>query len=269
MARLVIATENDPIWALSAWDAAIPALQTHGHEIVAVWGFSPKLGKHEGKAISRWYWQQLCFHEFLSLACFAVLHRTFRLVRKRALTLRALAKRCGVRYYFAQSPNDPVFTRWLRSERVDVLMITVGQVLTQEVLACARVGTINKHAGFLPDNRGLWPFIWARLRGIPQAVTYHVVERAVDAGSILVGPDPIPAAHCASMISFYTEVTRRFAHTMSVAVENLLAGRTKPQPAFEGAPFRLPERSDLRAFRAGGGKIVRWKDILLATKLVP
>ncbi len=56
-------------------------------------------------------------------------------------------------------------------------------ILAPDVVAACRC--INAHPGYLPHVRGLDALKWAVLEGLPIGVTTHVVDRAVDAGTLV------------------------------------------------------------------------------------
>ena len=268
MARLAIATEDDDIWALSAWEQAISRLRAHGHEVIGLWAFEAKLGRHTGRQIPLWYLKQLGFGTVAKLGIFALVHKLVRRLRRRAASLKELARREGMYFQRAITPNDVAFVQWVKRQKVDVLVISLGHILQEPLLEAPAAGIINKHAGALPANRGLWPYVWAVVRGQPQGVTYHAVNAQVDAGPILWQQVPFPPQHCRSMIRFYAEVFRQFGEVMPQAVERLLRQEYLPPSLSQQEPVGLPDKDTLAQFRAKGGVVMRWRDLPQAWKLL-
>lgn len=269
MALLAIATEDDAVWALSAWEQAIGRLRAQGHEVIGLWAFEAKLGPHTGARIPRWYIRHLGLHNVVKLGAFALLHGLARRLRGRPATLKELARCGGMYFQRGATPNDMAFVQWVKRQKVDVLMITLGHILQPPLLEAPLAGIVNKHAGALPANRGLWPYVWAVVRGQPQGVTYHAVDAEVDGGPILWQQTPFPAAYCSSMIRFYAEVYRQFGEVMPVAVERLLRKEFVPPSLPKEDPVGLPDKAVLMEFYEKGGVIVRWRDVWLGWRLVP
>lgn len=269
MAKIAIVTEDDRIWALTAWEQALPLLALQGHVVAGIWGVEPKLSRLRGLNIPLWYLRRMGAYDFAKLAAFKLVHWATRRNRMRPLSLGDMAMGYGLPYFETRTPNDAGFVSWMREQQVDVLLITVGHVLGEEVLAAPRVGVINKHAGLLPANRGLWPYFWAVVEDLPQGVSYHKVTGEVDAGPLLVEHNAIPYDALGSMIGFYAHVYGLFARHMTEAVQLMLAGHYLPQGVgHEARPHRLPDGRAFRQFRRKGGTIIRLRDIALARRMV-
>lgn len=267
MARIAIVSENDGVWGLSAWESTLPLLAQEGHEVVGLWTVESKLGRYRGAGIFEWYVRRLGVVTFAMLAGFAVLHKLARWRGGRPRSLQALAAGAKVAFFETKTPNDAAFVAWLGERGVDILLISVGHILKKEVLQAVKVGVINKHAGLVPANKGLWPYVWAVIKGMPQGVSYHAVTEAVDAGPLLL-QHKAPAEHCGSMIAFYVYVYRLFGQHMTKAVENLLQQQFLSQDkGAEAAAFPLPEAKDFEDFYQRGGVVMRLEDIRLAQAL--
>ncbi len=64
-------------------------------------------------------------------------------------------------------------------------LIAGARILKPRVIEAFPLGIINFHPGLIPQTRGLDAMMWSVHNGIPQAVTAHVIDSRVDAGSIL------------------------------------------------------------------------------------
>ncbi len=268
MARIAVVTENDAVWALTAWERALPLLAHEGHVVAGIWAVEPKLSRYRGKAIALWYLKRLGLFTFGKLAAFACLHRAARWWRQRPMTLEAMARAYGLPYFETASPNDAELVSWLRAEKVEVLLITVGHILLPEVLGAVRVGVINKHAGLLPANKGLWPYFWAVVKGLPQGVSYHRVNEKVDAGALLLRHSQIPEVALRSMIAYYAYVYGLFGQHMAKAVEMLLQHETVQGSGEDASPSPLPDAQAFATFREKGGVVMRISDLGLAVSLL-
>lgn len=62
-----------------------------------------------------------------------------------------------------------------------------GQILSEEVLAIPRMGTVNVHASLLPAYRGSSPVNWALIKGETRTgVTTMMTDKGIDTGDILL-----------------------------------------------------------------------------------
>lgn len=268
MARIAIVTENDGVWGLSAWERTLPLLAEDGHDVAGLWVVPGRLGKMQGMAVPLWYLRVLGVMDFGKLVAFAVVHRLARWRGQRVMTLKAMAEAYGVSYHTADSPNDAALARWVRKQEVEVVLISVGHILKGDILAAPSVGIINKHAGVLPQNKGLWPFVWAVVEGMEQGVSYHVVNERVDAGALLVQDREVPEASKGSMIAFYVYVYGAFGRQMTLAVEKLLRREFVEGMGEDRPASTLPDAEAMARFRNKGGVVMRMKDIGLAVSLL-
>jgi hypothetical protein len=260
--QIAIITERDHVWALSAWERTIPKLRADGHEIVGLWTCPPALGKLRGNAIARWYLNAFGPADFAKLGAFAITAKLRRLIGRRPLSFRSLAKRNGIPFAECPSPNSDAFLSRIGDQKIDALLVTVSYILGESALAAPTRGTINKHAAALPHNRGLFPYFWATLNGTPQGVSYHVVTPGIDEGPLLVQDLSIPPGSLRTMVRFYLYVFRTFPDQIRAAVAALGRAETLPHnttatPSY----FGRPTREDVAAFRRKGGNIITINDI--------
>ena len=82
--------------------------------------------------------------------------------------------------------NSPRMRADLARLRPDLLVLAGIGIVSKEMLAIARLGTVNVHLGLLPWVRGNDVIAHAILRGIPVGLTCHLVDPGIDTGPILV-----------------------------------------------------------------------------------
>jgi hypothetical protein len=270
--KIAVICEDDPVWALSTWERTVPVLRDGGWSIEGVWLCPAILSRHKGRKIHEWYWRTFGAVNFLKLGLFAVTAHASRILGswsgKRAGSFAELSKKHGIRLDSCKGPNDPRFIQWLRDAEIDILVILVGYILKDQVLGAPRLGTVNKHAAVLPANRGLFPYFWARLTGTPQGISFHEVVRGVDEGRLLLQERVSEPDHLASMVAYYWYVFQRFPEMLRDAMAAMRENRFMALPTdVPSEYYGLPTAADMQRFRDQGGKVIRWKDILLATKL--
>tara|TARA_B100001964_G_C14046941_1_gene515203 strand:- start:277 stop:714 length:438 start_codon:yes stop_codon:yes gene_type:complete len=141
-------------------------------------------------------------------------------------------------------------------------------ILKDKTISSPKLGIINKHAALLPANKGLFPYFWARLKNQKQGVSFHMVVRKIDGGKVLA-QEYVPSYHTQSMIDFYFYVYRqRYADMLIESLNRLSSGQHIDQSHNYPASYHgLPTQDDYIKFRKQGGKIIRWRDVLIALKL--
>ena len=272
MTRIAVLCEDDPIWALATWERTLPALAAADLTPLALWVAPPVLGRHTKRAIPRWYLQTFGVVDFVKMGLFAVTARIARIFDKlrgrRAGDFESLSRRHGIAFDRCSSPNDSRFISWLKDSQIDILVIMVGNILNKDILNAPRMGSINKHAAVLPANRGLFPFLWARLADTPQGVTFHEVVEGIDEGRILVQKRFGDASMFISMVGFYFRVFEQYPWMLLTAIHALVDGRFLPPPEdVTSSYFGLPSADDVRRFRERGGVVIAWSDIIKSVHL--
>ena len=98
---------------------------------------------------------------------------------------------------FALANNIPVFQPLkIRDDGIEILKnckpdicvtAAFGQILSEEVLAVPKFGTVNVHASLLPRHRGAAPVQWAILSGDSKTgVTTMLTDKGIDTGDMLL-----------------------------------------------------------------------------------
>ncbi len=267
-ARIAIVTEDDAVWALSGWEQTLLLLAQEGHDVAGIWAVEGKLGPHRGLSILWWYVRHLGVVTTGMLAGFSLLHKIARKCKMRPAGVQALAEQKGISFFKTASPNDAALSAWVREEKIEVLLISVGHILKGDILSAPSAGIINKHAGLLPGNKGLWPYFWAVVEEMKQGVSYHVVNENVDAGALLLQHSDVPQGATGSMIAYYAYVYGLFGQHMTKAVENLLLGQFAAPVGKDAAPRTLPSKEAFARFRGKGGVVMRISDMKLALTLM-
>ncbi|MEJ2482665.1 MAG: formyltransferase family protein [Gemmatimonadota bacterium] len=97
------------------------------------------------------------------------------------------AEREGIPVLQPEKPRGGEFLQEIGALEPDLSVVAAyGHILTDEVLAVARLGSINVHASLLPALRGAAPVNWAIIRGHSHSgVTIMRMVRDLDAGPIL------------------------------------------------------------------------------------
>jgi methionyl-tRNA formyltransferase len=65
-----------------------------------------------------------------------------------------------------------------------IVTVYWAHLISTEVIAAARRGTVNFHPALLPVNRGWYPHVHSIVDGSPTGVTLHAVDAGADTGPI-------------------------------------------------------------------------------------
>ena len=99
--------------------------------------------------------------------------------------LKDNAAKNGFHIQFVPDPNGIRAEAILQAISPDVLQIQGGKLISKNILAIPKVGTLNTHGGILPDYPGLDSLHWAVLEDGPMGVTVHFATKEVDRGPIV------------------------------------------------------------------------------------
>jgi folate-dependent phosphoribosylglycinamide formyltransferase PurN len=97
---------------------------------------------------------------------------------------RQLAERLGAEY-FVIPHNDQQVVDVVKERGVQLALIAGARILKKHIISAFPQGIINYHPGLIPQTRGLDAMMWSVHNDIPQALTAHLIDPRVDAGTIL------------------------------------------------------------------------------------
>tara|TARA_Y100000589_G_scaffold304646_1_gene317963 strand:- start:2096 stop:2938 length:843 start_codon:yes stop_codon:yes gene_type:complete len=264
--RLAVISDTDKVWSLPLWDSLIPKLQGLGYDVRGFWLCPNRLGPHKNNAILHWYLNHFGLMNVVMLAIFAFIRRTrclfASLLGRGAFRFKDISALHNIKLYEAQSPNAVLFQNWMRSEKIDILIIMVSHIVKHETLSIPQIGIINKHASLLPSYKGIFPYIWSKIDGEAQGFTFHEVVEEIDAGKILVQED-VNEEFTKSMIGFYDHVMSKYGLYLIKSLHLLeqqvfLQNRESIRTSYRG----LPTASDMKEFSDKGGRIISVSDLL-------
>lgn len=145
--------------------------------------------------------------------------------------LAVLAGEAGVALLRPESARDPAFLDALRALSPDVcLVVSYGELLSEEFLAIPRLGSFNVHGSLLPRHRGASPVQAAILAGDDETgVSVQRIVLALDAGDVLLERrTPIGAEETAG--DLFDRLAELGAAAASEALDRLAAGEVELRP---------------------------------------
>jgi folate-dependent phosphoribosylglycinamide formyltransferase PurN len=271
--RIAIISNADKLWSLHAWNYVF----NHGYlqenyDIVGFWSCNQKFSNKKKLSAWTWYLKTFGLFNFVKLGLFVVSFKicsSFKsLSGNYKLSFKALTQKYNIPFYKINQPNNPEFIKWVKDQHVDILLIMVDHILKKDILAAPKIYTLNKHAGMLPANKGLFPYFWAKLKQQPQGISFHEVTEAIDEGKLFYQETVQNPVVNKSMVSFYYYVHTNYYNMLMQALQNIKNnviisnGGNLPH-----SYHSLPEVTDYKNFKEKSGSIISWLDILLPLKL--
>lgn len=99
-------------------------------------------------------------------------------------TAEVVCRQFGVEYIESDHDAAELVAR-LELEQPSTGVILGARILKTPVIAPFRKGILNLHPGVLPHNRGLDNLKWAIINTLPQGVTSHLIDSAIDRGRLI------------------------------------------------------------------------------------
>lgn len=193
--------------------------------------------------LSRWYIAGVC--------------RQWWRERRADWSVSAVCRHVDVPWIKAADVNTAWVVERLRAFAPDLLLSLQGQIVKPELLAIPRCGCINKHAGRLPDFRGVWPVFWALLHGEQDCiVTWHWMTPEIDRGGI-VYQERIAVEPADTVFSLYQRMYDRLPGAVMALLRCVEQGATPClQDVERGRYYTFPSRDDIHRLHTERGRRV-------------
>ncbi len=251
--RIAILASTDLVWGTSVWEATIPRLQEAGHDIAGFWEITGRPGKQPSHV------RTFGMATVGALAGYAGTVVLKRLLRRRPLSFEAVCRRHKVSYARAENPNREWVIQALEATAPEAIIAMTPFILKEKLINIPEKGIINKHAALLPANKGIMPYVWATIKGEPNGVSYHIMNKKIDEGDIIYQYD-LSDHSFRSMIHFYNTVFAHYEKDMPTVLDRLARGLYSEGSGLPPSYHGFPERTDIRAFRRAGGRVLTWRD---------
>ena len=137
--RIAIICQNDTLWSLYAWNKTIPLLQeSNEYEIVGFWVCDEKFMNIPSNQVLKWYHTIFGTLNFVMLALFKIVFTLVTMVKSvlsgYKLTFNTLCHQFKIPYFTTTSPNNKEFSKWVKENKVEVLIVMVGHILKGDIL---------------------------------------------------------------------------------------------------------------------------------------
>ena len=259
MLKVAIFTSDDDVWFLGAWEKALEKLSSR-YAFSGIYIFPDQVAGRRGFAKFVWCLRVFGWRDCLILGAYAWKRRFFK---QGVHTWTGLAKKYGLALNRAADPNTAEVAAWVKRNGIDILLISVSQILKGDILKAPKLGILNKHAALLPSARGALPFFWAIAHGLPLGVSFHLVTERVDDGPLIAQWRYAKRDDASlSLVRYYADVYEAFPAMLEKAMQKWVSGARIPLGAGAGdSYFGWPGKKDMEAFWKCGGRIAEWNDL--------
>lgn len=134
----------------------------------------------------------------------------------------------GIPWMHIDNINSADSVVWIQSLKPDVIFcFGWSQILKEEILGIAPLGTVGFHPSALPKNRGRHPIIWALVLGLKEtASTFFFMDSGTDSGDIISQVEIMIASN-EDAGSLYEKVTRSAPGQIKEFVPEIGSGSIK------------------------------------------
>jgi methionyl-tRNA formyltransferase len=161
--------------------------------------------------------------------------------------VRQIARKQGIPVLEAESLHAANIQAEIGAYRPDAICVACFPWrLPAGVLEIPRLGSLNVHPSYLPDNRGPDPLFWTFKRGDAMTgVTIHMMDESLDTGPVLL-QERIDVPDGISERALDEQLASRGARLLSQALIGLASGSLKPvaQDSSQATYYPVPAPSD-------------------------
>ena len=153
-------------------------------------------------------------------------------------------------------PNNSSFLDALTAQKPDVLFCATPYILKERILKLPALACVNRHAGKLPDYRGVEPVFQAlRCNEKKVSVTYHTMAKKIDSGTILWEHEESVYPKD-TVYGIYARLFTASAAGFWDALQTLSAGEGRTVDTNQGAYYSFPTGEQVKDFRQLGWRYV-------------
>ncbi len=272
--KIAIISNDDKVWSLYAWNNVLNShVLDKDYTCVGFWTCNQKFSNKKKLNVWGWYLSTFRFWNFFKLISFVISYKFFSFLKsitgKYHLTFSKLSKAHNIPLFKTPHPNSPEFINWVKENEIDILVIMVDHILKKEILNTPKICVLNKHAAVLPANKGLFPYLQAKLSNEPQGISFHKVNEAIDEGDLYYQEKVEDPELTRSMVAFYFYVYKNYYKMLDISLKNIVNNITiLPDEKLTASYYSLPTLKDYVQFKKKGGSIIKWSDMILPLDLL-
>lgn len=121
----------------------------------------------------------------------------------------------------------------LKAAGVDfIITVYWSHILSPELIACAKISSVNFHPALLPINRGWYPHVHSLLDGSPFGVTIHQLAETADTGAVWAQREFFPDS-CDTAGTIHARLQKEMAKIFQENWDAIKTGKLIPFPQDE------------------------------------
>ncbi|MCB1304855.1 MAG: hypothetical protein KDK37_11280, partial [Leptospiraceae bacterium] len=151
------------------------------------------------------------------------------------------------------------------------IISSTSTLLTREFIEVPHCGVLNVHEGKLPEYKGSACYFWMIYNGEAAGnVTFQYVSVALDEGDVILEGPPVPIEKDTSVFDLWKGLLLSHGSVWPHFLPYLEQGSPAPaarQRRNDFVAYSYPTRTVVRKIKAGGHRIMRFKDLLWILKM--
>lgn len=211
----------------------------------------------------RFLFQLYGIHGFIlkifEVAQFRLLNLTSRFINiKKCYSLQGIARKYHIPLYYVRNINSEDFLQLVENLHPDIILSSQGQIVGKHLLSIPKYGVLNKHAGMLPQYRGVFPVFWAMYNKEKEiGITVYRMNEKLDCGNILY-QEKIPITPNDTFDSLYKKINFITPRLLLSTIDFIETGNAKQytNDDTKATYFGFPTIEDIRRFKMMGLKII-------------
>lgn len=169
-----------------AWVDAILAEQVDDHDVV---GLTPYPVRYSESILDRRLFIDVPRHLGLSQTWHALrdlAEAKYKIWTGQRPSVRQVARRHDVPVIETNDLHSEHYLETLRGLDIDIIITSIYKILEPSLLNLPRLGILNRHASYLPENRGMAPVFFTGMKDdSTYGETIHLMQESLDTGPIM------------------------------------------------------------------------------------
>jgi methionyl-tRNA formyltransferase len=250
--RVLVVTEDDPIYVREFFGVFFPAVPREIIEIVGV-----TVCRAFREPLHKTGWRVLQF--FGPLDTLRILP-AFVQAKFGGYDISGLAERSGFALVETESVNSPDYIERAKALNPDVIIsVAAPEIFKSDLLTVPRLGSLNIHSGKIPEYRGMMPTFWQMVEQQSHVtVTIHEMVSKLDSGGV-VATIEFPLFERDSLDRVIRGTKREGARLMLDVLEEIARNERMPSSTpldhSRARLFKFPTPTDVKRFKAAGHRI--------------
>ena len=205
------------------------------------------------------------FVRFFEICIVSVISRLV-LGKKNPFSLATLEKLDNVQFMHCENFESEEFIDAICKYKPELILSFTSHIIKDKLIKSISSPIVNFHPGFLPDYKGIAPYVWAMSHGASETgVSLNVIkDERIDMGDVVL-ISKVPLLPGDSIFDAYFRTIQIGLDLVILLIRNLDLLRCSKKQEF-GTYYKWPDVSSLKSLKRCGYNIVSVKSIYLTIK---